>query len=337
MCDYIYFAKLSYKIFSFRSTDYKWGTLFSDQGGMNITNNNSCKILNLVSRTKLVNSNELLNHAWFWMHVICFLYGEIINIAMIVGIMKTNKLLKTSQKLFILLCTIDLSIIITLAANYTLVLFDTVQNLEPKECSFLNRLWFAIYGFNIMFELMVLLVIVLDRYVALQIPFYFERPKMIILLLTLSAFLTVTYSTCLYFFETNLINLISICLFLILNILMVAINSKLLFSLKKNKLSQNSHNSASTESHIRGVRTLLYITLTALVCLAPLIVVSLIFLYSGSLSNTIKEKLSHSGEYIFVFYLLNSGLNSHIYIYRSKNMCQFYKNGFGWKQSVCIS
>lgn len=256
------------------------------------------------------------------------------NILMIIGTIKLNKHLSLSKKLFLCQSFSDLVTgILTVPIQIGMVINGSKSN-----CTLVSIQAFF-NAFSPSLSMMLLMVISLFRYALItknSKAMKLTSPSAVKFILIIQVLISLCYA-CWYCYISRLTRQLHHVIFLIFSSVyvicivtgMIVINLRLLFHI--NKTSKNSalrQNSNIVQYHTKATKTILIITVVAILCYLPLIV---LFPFVGFLIVT-NDPRSHYYNYMLPWahapIVYNSGINSIVYISRNGGVLKYIKMFF---------
>ena len=243
------------------------------------------------------------------------------NLIMIIGIWKSNSSLKLSHKLYIFQCMIGL-----LDGFIMLPLFILIELLKNEAICYMELIiLFGIINQGLL-QMITLAILSILRYYAISCQRNISGQRVILIYILIYTVSLSAYSIPIWRSDISF-SILFTCVAIISVILQAAIvfaNVRLLKYVKAVE-SENHVNNINIDFHKRAVKTILLLSISFISCTSPLSVTTSIYAYS--LKNGEHDSSSVLNECMQLTFMLNtlySGVNSVIYIFRSKNIVEYY-------------
>lgn len=271
---------------------------------------------------------------------------------------KHRRKLTLVTKLYIGVCAMDILITLNFTFASSLSYSHIVRRTSSHSCLLLNKIWAAFTVSMVLFEQLLVFNIVLSRYIAIKNPFS-NASRTTVKCLVVSASASFAAGVVNFFvlvvihsrgkYNARIIQGLMHCIVVgVTNTSMIILNIRVLRILKKSSAEFDTSPGGSTatatatttsnqrKNNIHSAKTLLMIAMTTFILSIPVYVG---VIYATVLINIIEDQQvlkneidSSSKGQIPIIYLLSLGLNSQIYIHRSKKIKNLYKSYFNcWR------
>ena len=261
------------------------------------------------------------------------------NVIMINGIWKTNLKLKLSHKLYIYQCILGL-----FDGFFMLPLYLLTKILENEvRCSIALLALFGIIHQSLL-ELTTLALLSISRYYRISFHFSFSGKRVIFVYILTYAFTIGIASTMVWYRSTSdikLLSYISIGLCIMNFMLQTIIVSANIFLLKYVKQigKENTVNNINIDYQKHAIKTILLLSISLIICAFPTVIIVFISSYQR-LKEGSDLRVTHAYlQLSYIVFMLFSGINSVIYIFRSKEIIVYYKAFIlkNYERIVCTS
>ena len=269
-----------------------------------------------------LNINIILN---ICMITTIMIFLIISNVIMINGIWKTNFTLKLSHKLYIYQCILGL-----FDGLVMLPLYSLTQILENEvRCSIALLTLFGIIHQSLL-ELTTLALLSISRYYRISYHFSFSGKRVIFVYMLTYAF-TVGIACIMVWYRSisdiKLLSYISIGLCIMNFMLQTIIVSANILLLKYVRQigKENTMNNINIDYQKHAIKTILLLSISLIICAFPTVITVCISSYQR-LKEGNDLRVTHAYlQLAFILFTLFSGINSVIYIFRSKEIIVYYK------------
>ena len=249
----------------------------------------------------------------------------ITNVIMINGIWKTDFTLKLSHKLYIYQCILGLFDGLVMLPLYLLT--QTHEN--EVRCSIALLTLFGIIHQSLL-ELTTLALLSISRYYRISYHFSFSGKRVMFVYILTYAFTVGIASIMLWYrsiFDIKLLSYISIGLCIMNFILQTIIVSANILLLKYVRQigKENTVNNINIDYQKHAIKTILLLSISLIICAFPTVIAVCISCYQR-LKEGKDLRVTHAYfQLAYILFTLFSGINSVIYIFRSKGIIVYYK------------
>ena len=247
------------------------------------------------------------------------------NVLMIHGIWKTNFTLKLSHKLYLFQCILGL-----FDGVFILPLYLLTQILENEvRCSIALLTLFGIINQSLL-ELTTLALLSISTYYRISYHFSFSGKRVIFVYILTYAFTVCSASImawCRSISDIKLLSYIAIGLSIMNFMLQAIIVSANIFLLKYVRQigKENTMNNINIDYQKHAIKTILLLSISLMICTFPTVITVCISSYQR-LNEENDLRVPHAYlQLSYIVFMLFSGINSVIYIFRSKEIIVYYK------------
>ena len=248
------------------------------------------------------------------------------NLTMINGIWKVNSSLKLSHKLYIFQCIIGL-----FDGFVMLPLYLSIESFENKVKCYMELITFFGICSQAVLQILTLVLMSVLRYYAISRQGNITGKRVMLTYIVLYTFSMCALSIIIWkgnklhpTFQTYFA-----IFFAVLNVIVqvtVVTSNVMLLKYVRAMESENRGNNINVNYHKRAIKTILLLSISLTICAAPFAIITFIYTYmllngEHDYSDTLKESMQWS----HMIGTLYSGINSVIYIFRCKNIVEYYK------------